>query len=688
MDIGNDSSLSPHRARKHTTLLVDCIKRNPKLATYVKDLDLTLSSNVITEDPCLPELLDQLSCISVFRFSSTTDDYSLSTSWESLSPELRAATAKICALSTIRMLYLASFTEIPLCLIENPYLSNLSVGNIRAFSDLDRLRLPATLPVQDTSNPSEHASSAPSERRFPSLRTLVCGYIGGMPTDWIPAMVENPTLSTSLRSLNLMFLFEKEAAKSSADILAQFNSSFNLSGLRESAELTVIKSLFKYTNNLISTVSTSAPLEELYITIGDLTHQPLTTQLLSDEWKQLVTTITSRRPTLKTVKVKFRFGPCDKKLELEPFVFRTMDIGNDSSLPPHRARKYTTAFVDCIKRNPKLATYVKDLELNVSSNVTAEDPCLPELLDQLSCISVFRFSSTTDDYSLSTSWESLSPELRAATAKICALSTIRMLHIASFTELPLCLLENPYLSNLSIGHVRAFSDLDRLRLPATLPVQDTSNPSKYSFSAPSERRFTSLNTLVCLYIGSMPTDWIRAMMETPALSTSLRNFSLLFLFDETAANSSADILAQFNPSFNLSDLRVLRYLKIYCLVDLLLPQSAAQTVIKSLFKYANNLISTVNTSAPLEELYITIGDLMHQPLTTQLLSDEWKQLVTTIASRRPTIKTIKVKLRFGPCDKKLELEVFNTIQEIVSNDMSGILLVLKSADRSKVERIT
>ena len=153
----------------------------------------------------------------------------------------------------------------------------------------------------------------------------------------------------------------------------------------------------------------------------------------------------------------------------------------------------------------------------------------------------------------------------------------------------------------------------------------------------------------------------------------------------THTDTPADISAQFN-SFNLSGLRSLRYLRIHCEVDLL-PESEALTVIGSFLKFTSNLISTINASAPFEELRITIGDLMPLPLTAQLLSDEWKQLVATIASRRP-LKTIKIKFRFGHCDKESQMETFTLVQEIVSNDMSGVLLVLKSADRNKVELIT
>jgi hypothetical protein len=155
----------------------------------------------------------------------------------------------------------------------------------------------------------------------------------------------------------------------------------------------------------------------------------------------------------------------------------------------------------------------------------------------------------------------------------------------------------------------------------------------------------------------------------------------MFIFAST--DSPADIRDQFTPSFNLSYLRCLRYLRIHCEVDLL-PDYEALAFIEFL-KFTSNLISTVNASAPLEELRITIGDLMPQPLAAELLSAEWKQLVATIVARRPTLKTIKVKFRFGHCDKQAQLEAFTLVQEIVSNDMSGVLLVLKAADGTKVE---
>jgi hypothetical protein len=107
------------------------------------------------------------------------------------------------------MLYITSFSELPLCLIENPYLSDLSIGNVHAFSDMVSLRPPAT---QVGSKLSNYSLSTSSETRFTSLRTFICGYIASLPTDWIQAMMENSTLSTTLRNLSFMCLFDETTA--------------------------------------------------------------------------------------------------------------------------------------------------------------------------------------------------------------------------------------------------------------------------------------------------------------------------------------------------------------------------------------------------------------------------------------------------------------------------------------------
>ncbi|RXW17876.1 hypothetical protein EST38_g7983 [Candolleomyces aberdarensis] len=327
-------------------------------------------------------------------------------------------------------------------------------------------------------------------------------------------------------------------------------------------------------------------------------------------------------------------------------------------------RKLAGHLLECITRNPTLATYVKQVWLSLDSGTIAQDPLLPELIRRLPVLSSLQIGAYDPSYR----WGQVASDLQAAIIDACQLPTLRHLHLNSVSEIPISLVTNSNLMKLELYNVPSFYDFERLFQPNAGGrfTEDKALKSGY---------FTSIRALACGYLVTKPKDCLRSIIESSAMATSLRTLRIMVVIDPESTDTPSAVEG-FTPPFNLSRLSNLRLLKIRCELGPL-SESATLSIIPSFLSLVNQTLTTVDKSAPLEEIRLTIAHISHGPLLTQLSSDRWKRVCDSIASLSPQKTQIKIKI--FPYSDEIEREIFPKILELLK-DIPGIVPVLKASD--------
>lgn len=100
------------------------------------------------------------------------------------------------------------------------------------------------------------------------------------------------------------------------------------------------------------------------------------------------------------------------------------------------------------------------------------------------------------------------------------------------------------------------------------------------------------------------------------------------------------------------------------------------------------MLDTVDKSAPLQKLHLTMSEVAHDTLIKELVSEHWIQLGAYIAARHndgASTKWTQIKIKFAPCDPGKELEAVPHIKDLVSKSAPGLSsLILRSADGSRL----
>jgi hypothetical protein len=147
------------------------------------------------------------------------------------------------------------------------------------------------------------------------------------------------------------------------------------------------------------------------------------------------------------------------------------------------------------------------------------------------------------------------------------------------------------------------------------------------------------------------------------------------------------VAEQFDRPFDLSRLRKLSFLKLRFDVEPL-DDHPEFAVIGCFLYLVNQMLETIDKSAPMDELYLTMADVSHGPLIMQLVSDHWSELGTYITARRGTRssspKRTQIKIKFAPFEREAELEAVPYIKELMLKAAPDLVLILKSADRGQL----
>ncbi|RXW17875.1 hypothetical protein EST38_g7982 [Candolleomyces aberdarensis] len=350
--------------------------------------------------------------------------------------------------------------------------------------------------------------------------------------------------------------------------------------------------------------------------------------------------------------------------QFQPYIYRFLDIEDDTgSKRKWAGPKSTIKILEAIDRNPKLAAHVKEIWLSLGSDIIAQDPQLPTLLSHLHEVSSLRLAAAA--YGSTTVWSDINANLQLAITNICQLSTLHSLQLNSLSHIPVTLIANPNLSILQLVNVHTFSDPDDSTLP----------------------NLSSLHALQCIYFATAPRELLYRIVESPTVSENLRSLRLTMLLDAEQTDSPSAVANQFDRPFNLSRLKKLSFLKVRFDVEPL-DDHPEFAVIGCFLYLVNQMLNTVDESAPLDKLHLTMADVTHGPLIMQVVSDHWSQLGTYITARHstdsPSPKQTQMKIKFAPCEPEVELEAVPYIKELMFKAATGLSLILKSADGSQL----
>ncbi|KAJ2915996.1 hypothetical protein MD484_g4440, partial [Candolleomyces efflorescens] len=348
------------------------------------------------------------------------------------------------------------------------------------------------------------------------------------------------------------------------------------------------------------------------------------------------------------------------KEHFQPHIFKFLDIEDDvDSKLKWGGPEATVKVLEAIETNPKLAVYVKEIWLSLASATIAEDPQLPTLLLLLQEVSSLRLAG-----GYGTTWDNINVDLQLAIVNICQLSTLRSLQLNSLSQAPASLFTNPKLGTLQLVNIQTISGLDDKQLP----------------------NLSSLHTLQCIYFATAPRECLYQVIESPTLSESLRSLRITMLLDPDKTDSPSAVAEQFDRPFNLSQLKKLSLLKLRFDVEPL--EDHPEFAVLGCFLYlVNQMLETIDESAPMDELHLTMADVTHGPLIMQLVSDHWNELGSSVTSRRGTSsppKRTQIKIKLAPLEREAELEAVPYIKEPMLKVAPGLALILKSSDGSQL----
>lgn len=231
----------------------------------------------------------------------------------------------------------------------------------------------------------------------------------------------------------------------------------------------------------------------------------------------------------------------DFRAQFQPYIFQFLDMEDDpDSVLRWSERKLTSHLLECIERNPALATYVKQVWLSLDSGQIAQDPLLPRFIRQLPVIRSLQVGA----YDPGFRWGQLAPDLQAAIIDTCQLPTLRYLHLNSVSDIPISLVTNTNLRKLELYNIQSFCDFGKLF--KTEDGEKSLEDSRAVDSGP----FTSVRTLTCGYLGTRPKGCLYSIVESSAMAVSLSTLRIMLLIDPESTGTFSFVVYLLSTSMS------------------------------------------------------------------------------------------------------------------------------------------